>query len=73
MSFAEYLKEHLNANPKCSPVTWHRKQLSILHTGQDALRNAIDESLKKHLQNDDIKAMMRSTWRRPLPEEPLLS
>ena len=25
--------------------------------GQDALRNAIDESLKKHLENGDIKAI----------------
>ena len=27
--------------------------------GQDALRNAIDESLKKHLGNGDIKAIYK--------------
>ncbi len=58
VSFAEYFKEHPDANLRLlSGDLGTGSNSSILLPNQDALRNAIDESLKKHLQNGDIKAI----------------
>lgn len=59
VSFAEYLKEHPDANLRLlsGDLGTGSNSSILLPKGQDALRNAIDESLKKHLQNGDIKAI----------------
>ena len=59
VSFAEYLKEHPDANLRLlsGDLGTGSNSSILLPKGQDALRNAIDESLKKHLGNGDIKAI----------------
>ena len=59
VSFAEYFKEHPDANLRLlsGDLGTGSNSSILLAKGQDALRNAIDESLKKHLQNGDIKAI----------------
>ena len=59
VSFAEYFKEHPDANLRLlsGDLGTGSNSSILLPKGQDALRNAIDESLKKHLQNGDIKAI----------------
>ena len=59
VSFAEYFKEHPDANLRLlsGDLGTGSNSSILLPKGQDALRNAIDESLKKHLENGDIKAI----------------
>ena len=59
VSFAEYFKEHPDANLRLlsGDLGTGSNSSILMAKGQDALRNAIDESLKKHLQNGDIKAI----------------
>ena len=59
VSFAEYFKEHPDANLRllAGDLGTGSNSSILLPKGQDALRNAIDESLKKHLGNGDIKAI----------------
>ena len=75
VSFAEYFKEHPDANLRLlSGDLGTGSNSSILMVkGQDALRNAIDESLKKHLQNGDIKAIYEKYVGKTSPEELILS
>lgn len=59
MSFAEYFKEHPNANlrlldSKVSPST---NVAILLPKNQTALKDAINTSIKKHLGNSDFKAI----------------
>ena len=76
MSFAEYFKEHPDANLRLlsGDLGTGSNSSILLPKGQDALRNAIDESLKKHLENGDDQGDLRKVrGRRPLPEELILS
>ena len=59
VSFAEYFKEHPDANLRLLSGDLGTGSYSsiLLPKGQDALRNAIDESPKKHLENGDINAI----------------
>ena len=59
VSFAEYFKEHPDANLRLlsGDLGTGSNSSILMAKGQDALRNAIDESLKKHLENGDIKAI----------------
>ena len=59
VSFAEYFKEHPDANLRLlsGDLGTGSNSSILMAKGQDALRNAIDESLKKHLGNGDIKAI----------------
>ena len=59
VSFAEYFKEHPDANLRllAGDLGTGSNSSILMAKGQDALRNAIDESLKKHLGNGDIKAI----------------
>lgn len=59
VSFAEYFKEHPDANLRLlsGDLGTGSNSSILLPKGQDALRNAIDDSLKKHLGNGDIKAI----------------
>ena len=56
---AEYFKEHPDANLRLlsGDLGTGSNSSILMAKGQDALRNAIDESLKKHLENGDIKAI----------------
>lgn len=59
VSFSEYFKEHPDANLRLlsGDLGTGSNSSILMAKGQDALRNAIDESLKKHLGNGDIKAI----------------
>ena len=59
VSFAEYFKEHPDANLRllAGDLGTGSNSSILMAKDQDALRNAIDESLKKHLGNGDIKAI----------------
>ncbi len=59
VSFAEYFKEHPNAELRLlkGELGTGSNSSILMPKGQDALRNAIDESLKKHLENGDTKTI----------------
>lgn len=59
VSFAEYRKEHPDASLRLldGSLGEGTNASILIPKGQDALKNAIDDSVKKHLDNGDIKAI----------------